>query len=154
MSTGLKYDGDVNYKYIVTSERSQYAKSYFKQTTRFNRDTLKSQFPDARLNNNEDAVKLALVYLLASLLLNNNPTVVLPEFFINLVDNVEIFNNFPWGKVVWEDSTTRIKKQAQNKRTKLNRDIINSRYNLFSFHLPLQVWLYEIFPNVAKNFAN
>ena len=42
MSTGLKYDGDVNYKYIVTSERSQYAKSYFKQTTRFNRDTLKS----------------------------------------------------------------------------------------------------------------
>ena len=47
------------------------------------------------MNNDEDAMKLALVYLVASLLLNNNLFVSLPEFFVNLVDNLENFNNFP-----------------------------------------------------------
>ena len=107
----MKCDGDANYKYVVTSERSQFVTSYFKQTVRFKRETLENRFPDIRLNNDKNAVNLALVYLLASLLLNNNPTIVQPEFFINLVDNLENVNNFPWGKVVWEDSTTRIKRQ-------------------------------------------
>ena len=74
--------------------------------------SLESWFPDVRINNDKDPVKLTLVYLATSLLLNNNPTVVLPEFFVNLVDNMENFNNCPWGKVVWEDSTTRIKKTS------------------------------------------
>ena len=96
-------------------------------------------------------MKLVLVYLIASLLLNNNPTVVLPDFFVNNLKNV---NNFPWGKAVWEDNTTRIKKQAQNKWVKFERGITNSHYNLYDFHLPLQVWLYELFPSVSENFTN
>ena len=48
----------------------------------------------------------------------------------------------------------RIKKQAQNKKAKFECDIANSNYNLFGFQLPLQVWLYEIFPSIADNFAN
>ena len=87
--TWLKCEGDANYKYAVTSKRSQFVKSYFKQTARFKRETLESWFLDARLNNNEDAVNLALVYLITSLLLNNYPTIVLPKFFVNLVDNME-----------------------------------------------------------------
>ena len=98
--TGLKCEGEANYKYTVTTERSAFAKAYFKQPTKFKRETLESWFLDARVNNDEDAVKLVLVYLVASLLLNNNPTVSLLEFFVNLVDNLETFNNFPWGKVV------------------------------------------------------
>ena len=31
---------------------------------------------------------------------------------------------------------------------------INKQAPLFGFHLPLQVWLYKIFPSAAKNFAN
>ena len=62
------------------------------------------------MNNNVDAVKLALVYLVPSFLLNNNPTIVLLEFFVNLVDNLENFNNLPRENVVWEDSIARIKK--------------------------------------------
>ena len=52
------------------------------------------------MNNDEDAINLTLVHLVASLLLNNNLTIVLSEFFVNLVDNLENFNNFPWRKVV------------------------------------------------------
>ena len=106
------------------------------------------------MNNDEDVVNLALVYLVISLLLNNNPTVVLLEFFVNLVDNMKIFNNFPSIKVVWDDSTMRIKKQAQNDQVKFERGITSFHYNLFGFHLPLQVWLYEIFPSVVENFTN
>ena len=47
------------------------------------------------MNNDKDAMKLPLMYLIASLLLNNNPTVSLPEFFVNLVENLKNFNNFP-----------------------------------------------------------
>ena len=42
MIAGLKCEGDTNYKYVVTSERRQFAKSYFKQTARFKRETLES----------------------------------------------------------------------------------------------------------------
>ena len=89
MITGLKCEGVANYKYSVTSERSEFVKSYFKQPTRFKRETLESWFPDARLNNDENVVKLTLVYFIASLLLNNNQIVLLPEFFVNLVDNLK-----------------------------------------------------------------
>ena len=91
MITGLTCEGYVNYKYAMTSERSEFVKSYFKQLARFKRETSESWFLDARLNNDEDVVNLALVYHINSLLLNNNPTVVLLEFFVNLVDNVENF---------------------------------------------------------------
>ena len=65
-----------------------------------------------------DVVKLALVYLVASLLLKKNSTISLPEFFVHLVDNLENFNEFSWGKVVWEDNIGRLKQQAQNKCAK------------------------------------
>ena len=154
MIIGLKCEGDASKKYAVTTERSEFVKAYFKQSARFKRETLESWFPDARMNNDEDAVKLALVYLVTSLPLNNNPIGSLPEFFINLVDNLESFNNFPSGQLVWEDIIGRIKKQTQNEVVKFECSVTNSHYNLFSFHLPLQVWLYEIFPIVTKNFAN
>ena len=40
--TGLKCEGDADYKYVVIGEISQFAKSYFKQTSRFKRETLES----------------------------------------------------------------------------------------------------------------
>ena len=95
-------------------------------------------------------MKLALVYVVTCLLLHNSAIMSLPEFFINLVDNLKNFNNYLWGKLVWEESTDRLKKQAQNERVKFDRSVSNSHYNLFGFHLSLQVWLYETFPNVVK----
>ena len=100
MITRLKCEGNANYRYAVTTERSEFAKAYFKQPAKFKRKTLESWFPEARMNYNEDAMKLTLMYLVASFILNNNSTVSLPEFFVNLVDNLENFNNFSWGKVV------------------------------------------------------
>ena len=73
-----------------------------------------------RLNNDKEAVKLKLVYTVTSLLLNNNLTVVLVEFFVNLVDNLENFNNFPWGKVLWENSTAGIKNKHKMSEQNLN----------------------------------
>ena len=40
MIIGLKCDRDTNYKYVVTTEMSQFAKDYFKQTVRLKRETL------------------------------------------------------------------------------------------------------------------
>ena len=98
MITGLKREGDAKYKYAVTSGRREFAKSYFEQPARFKRKTLERWFRYMRLNDDEDALKLALVYLVTSVLLNNNPTVVLPEFFVNLVDNIGKFQQLPLGK--------------------------------------------------------
>ena len=98
-------------------------------------------------------MKLPLVYMVACLLLHNYPAVSLPEFFVNLVDNLDRLNNFPWGKLMWEDNTVRLKKQAHAKSGKFECGVLNSQYNLFGLHLPLQVWLYETFPNVAARFA-
>ena len=98
-------------------------------------------------------MKLVLVYMVTCLLLHNYPTTSLPKFFVNLVDNLDRFNNYSWGKLVWEDSSVRLKKQAHTESGKFKRGVLNSYHNLFGFHLPLQVWLYETFLDVLASFV-
>ena len=101
MITGFKCDGDTNYKYVVNTEMRKFAENYFKETVKLKKETLESWFLDARVKNDEDIVKVALIYRLTQLFLKNNPTVIPPEFFfVKLVDNLETFSNFPWGKLV------------------------------------------------------
>ena len=104
MITRLKCDREANYKYAITTKRSAFPKAYFKDSIKLKRKTLETWFPATRVHKNEDIVKLALVYVVACLLLHNYLTVSLLEFFVNLVDNLDRFNNYPWRKLVWEDS--------------------------------------------------
>ena len=151
--TEWKREGEANHKYVVMTKRNAFAKAYFKDPIKLKRETLETWFLDARVQNDEDVVKLALVYVVACLLLHNYLTVSLPKFFVNLVDNLNKFNNYLWGKLVWEDSTVRPKKQAHSKNGKFECGVSNSHYNLFGFHLSLQVWLYKTFLDVTVSFV-
>ena len=111
MITGLNYVGDTDYRHQVKSERSEFARKYFDTSAKLRRENLKRLYPYLFNSNNEEAVKFSLIYLLAMVFLANNPSVCLPKYFVNLVDNLNDFNNFHWGKLIWDDNIIRLRNQ-------------------------------------------
>ena len=48
-----------------------------------------------------DMLKIALVYFLESILLSSDPNKSVCQDYLSMVDNLETFNRFPWGSIVY-----------------------------------------------------
>ena len=49
----------------------------------------------------EDRLKIALVYFLESTLLSSNPKKLVSPKYLEMVDDLETFNIFPWGSILY-----------------------------------------------------
>ena len=70
---------------------------YFSTLRGVSREHLELQLSNANFDNDDDAVKLSLLYLIFSIPLSNANSVKIDPKFFALADNIADFNDFPWG---------------------------------------------------------
>ncbi|KAI3974668.1 hypothetical protein MKX01_021512 [Papaver californicum] len=107
----------------------------------------------------DDTVKLALVYLLEFLLLGKDKKTYIDLRFLQIVDDLDEFNMYPWGLVSYERTFSslaialrrRAEKFKEKQRTNPNH--WHETYSLRGFPFAFQVWAYENIPKLGEAFA-
>ncbi|KAH6815332.1 hypothetical protein C2S51_020152 [Perilla frutescens var. frutescens] len=101
----------------------------------------------------ETSYKLALLLVVYGILLAKDRTskgVTLE--YMHVVDDVQRFNNFPWGKVTYE-FLIKSMEQARSCLARAKRKDGRRAIDVYGFLYPVQAWLYEIMPSIANRYA-
>ncbi|CAH9134733.1 unnamed protein product [Cuscuta epithymum] len=147
MVLGLKFGGEK--PAIDENFRGELWRKYFGNTTWVKR----SDCQNALLNYNtddpgvekNDGVKLALLHVLSNGLFGNQVARALPALYVNLVDNLEQFNEYPWGDDVWSELVANMRANPKSlKKCK------GDRVTLPGCLIAIQVWAFETFTGLAK----
>ncbi|GMN67832.1 hypothetical protein TIFTF001_036912 [Ficus carica] len=101
---------------------------------------------NVKFDNNDDTVKIGLLYMIFCIPLANANFVKIDPKYFALVDNLEEFNAFLWGVLSWEATRAAINNAVENrlssKRIPLKKaDKVN--YSIAGFSHALLVWTYE-----------
>ncbi|CAH9085630.1 unnamed protein product [Cuscuta epithymum] len=92
-----------------------------------------------------DGVKLALLHVLSHGLFGNQVARELPSSYVNLVEDLEAFNTYPWGEDVWADLVSNMRTNAKSlKKCK------GERVTVPGCLIAIQVWAFETFTGLAK----
>ncbi|KAF8408810.1 hypothetical protein HHK36_004879 [Tetracentron sinense] len=88
-----------------------------------------------------DAVKLALIIFLEYYLLGSETHTRVNEHYLELVNNLEEFNKYPWGLVSYKRTTEKLAHGLNN---------ASPRYNLYGCPFAFQAWAFEHIPELAN----
>ncbi|KAF4353510.1 hypothetical protein F8388_013802 [Cannabis sativa] len=120
-----------------------------------------SVFFSGALKDDEDYVKIALVYFFAGYLYGYPQGKKIDNFIFAMVngdDYIEVFNRFGWGKLLWEKTFHHLKialKDGNNTFEQLaKKKMIEKGYKLKGFPIAFLIWLYEIIPSLSPRFCN
>ncbi|XP_038714475.1 uncharacterized protein LOC120008043 [Tripterygium wilfordii] len=103
----------------------------------------------------EDVLKLALVYFLESVLLPRERSRNIDIQWLQLVDNVNVFNKYPWGSVSYARTAKSLASVMVGRAEKFKkRSTKMEKYSIYGFPLVLQIWLYEAVPRIGMSYAN
>ncbi|GMN55635.1 hypothetical protein TIFTF001_024745 [Ficus carica] len=129
---------------------------YFSTLRGVSRENLKLQMSNANFDNDNDAVKLSLLYIIFCIPLSNaNSVKIDPKFFI-LADNLDDFNDFSWGVLSWEATRAAIGNTVENRmssKRRLLKKTYKVHYSISGFPHALLVWAYETLPSIASKFT-
>ncbi|XP_073300539.1 uncharacterized protein [Primulina huaijiensis] len=74
-----------------------------------------------------------------------------------LIDDLDRFNSYPWGRVAFRDEVRCLKKDLLGRYNYLTetqgRKEVDGNFLVGGFVLPLQILAYEYYPSVAQKFA-
>ena len=56
-------------------------------------------------------MKFSLVYLVSHVLLSSVSNVIVPNYFLRLANDLDVFNAYPWGMMVWEQTRQSLHKE-------------------------------------------
>ena len=110
--TGMKCVGSTHLPPVV---ESRLITRYFSTLRGVSRENLELQMSNANFDNDDDAVKLSLLYIIFCIPLSNANSVKIDPKFFALADNLDDFNDFPWGVLSWEATRAAICNIAENK---------------------------------------
>ncbi|XP_026405455.1 uncharacterized protein LOC113300459 [Papaver somniferum] len=130
---------------------------YFSGSKSISMYTLEETFINCE--HEDDTVKLALVYLLEFFLLGKDKKTYIDLRFLQIVDDLDEFNMYPWGLVSYERTFSslaialrrRAEKFKEKQRTNPNH--WHETYSLRGFPFAFQVWAYENIPKLGEAFA-
>ncbi|CAH9084886.1 unnamed protein product [Cuscuta europaea] len=94
-----------------------------------------------------DKVKLVVLNLIANFIIGNQKSVKCPPMYINMVDDLDLVKQYPWGDEIWRDLLEKVPKWTQN-----IKKAIKDRFTFLGFVFALQIWAFESFP--ALRLAN
>ncbi|GMN70403.1 hypothetical protein TIFTF001_039451 [Ficus carica] len=123
--TGLNCVGSTHLPVVESRLMSR----YFSDVKGVTREYLELQMSNSNFDNDDDAVKLSLLYIVFSIPLSNASSVKIDPKYFTLANNLDAFNEFPWGVLSWEATRTAICSTA------------------------LLVWAYETSPVIASKFT-
>ncbi|KAF8380830.1 hypothetical protein HHK36_028324 [Tetracentron sinense] len=88
-----------------------------------------------------DAVKLALIIFLEYYLLGSETHTRVNEHYLELVNNLEEFDKYPWGLVSYKRTIEKLARGLNN---------ASPRYNLYGCPFAFQAWAFEHIPELAN----
>ncbi|GMN74592.1 hypothetical protein TIFTF001_055822 [Ficus carica] len=151
--TGLKCVGSTHLPVV----ESRLISRYFSAVRGVSRENLELQISNAKFDNDDDAVKLSLLYILFCIPLSNASSVKIDPTFFSLADNLDVFNDFSWGVIAWEATRAAICNIVENRmsstrlpKTKFDK----ARYSISGFPHALLVWVYETIPAISSKFTS
>ncbi|KAL2470622.1 protein of unknown function (DUF1985) [Abeliophyllum distichum] len=114
-------------------------KKYFNGKTTVTPVELESTFDACTMI--EDKYKLGLVYILETMLRCKHHNTSIDVFCLDVVDNIVVFNAYPWGRRCFIDTLHAFKRIHTIKGSKTDR-----KYDVYGFPLALHVWAFEVIP--------
>ncbi|GMN32549.1 hypothetical protein TIFTF001_041751 [Ficus carica] len=111
---------------------------------------------NAKFDNDDDVVKLSLLYNIFCIHLSNASAVKIDPKFFAMADNLDAFNDFPWDVLSWEATQAAIfntieKRMSLKRRPLKKNDKVH--YSIPGFPHALLVWAYETLPSIASKFT-
>ncbi|KAK3195460.1 hypothetical protein Dsin_026770 [Dipteronia sinensis] len=108
-----------------------------------------------------DAVKLCLLYMLNWILMGLDERDKVPLWHFRLVEDLDAFNAFPWGAHVYRQSIIGFKNVLHGRRVRYERrqqekgaDVHTvETYNLYGLAHALLVFAYEVIPELGTQFG-
>lgn len=122
---------------------------YFPGKSSVYRGNLYDFLDQNHVEDDNDAIKLALIFIVDYILLSKKDNKLVDKYLWHMVDNLELFGSFPWGRKSFSLTLEYLKKALKGKQTDSQQDIIF--YELFGFPTAFQVWIYECFISLPRN---
>ena len=154
--TGLLCHGELGDASQIRGDRLR--EKYFDGKSSISKFDLEKKILDYEGDSNSDCVKLALAYMVESLLMAKAHEKMIDMFTLKLVDNLEAFNQYPWGLQSFNFTIGFLKRafiervEKQKKKSEKNPDHLES-YHLGGFIFAFQAWAYECICNLNPTFA-
>ncbi|CAH9133725.1 unnamed protein product, partial [Cuscuta epithymum] len=137
--TGLKCSGQFDESTLTSLDNNDLIKKYFNNSSKVSREAITTCFLGQRADCDEDAVKIAILYVIGLFLFTSPKEKFIRESYVAVV-NAGLWELYPWGKDLFDIT-------LQNLKGRLVRaDTIKSDYffyRILGFPLALQVWFYE-----------
>ncbi|GMN69658.1 hypothetical protein TIFTF001_038701 [Ficus carica] len=150
--TGMKCVGSTHLPMV----ESRLITRYFSTLRGVSRENMELQMSNANFDNDDDAVKLSLLYLIFCIPLSNANSVKIDSKFFSLAVNIADFNDFPWGVFSWEATRSAICNTVENRLSSKRRALKRPdkvHYSVSGFPHALLVWAYETLPSIALKFS-
>ncbi|KAH6766350.1 hypothetical protein C2S52_017333 [Perilla frutescens var. hirtella] len=150
--TGLKFSGD----YDLPKSSDMYDVCFPNKRSLKFVDILAAFKQECEISggDSELSLKLAFLFLLYGVVLmrDRNDTNIQMQF-VHLADDIEKFNDYPWGRVSYEYlvKATLSRKEVLEKQLRQGK---KAAYDAFGFLMALQVWAYEVIPDLASHCAH
>ncbi|KAA0043197.1 Ulp1-like peptidase [Cucumis melo var. makuwa] len=97
----------------------------------------------------DDIVKLALVYFIEISLLGKDRRTKVDIGFFKIADDWNIFNNYDWGRIVFVRTLNALKRALDKQYAKgKKKSTQTKKYTINGFSHALQVWAYESIPTI------
>ncbi|XP_044460529.1 uncharacterized protein LOC123192149 [Mangifera indica] len=141
--TGLSFSRrtDVS-SYIPRSSGHRIRSTYFRGCSKVQYHDIERVFLSRAWGDDDiDAVKLALLYILHMVLLGNDRRKKVSTEYLQLVDHLDGFNSYPWGVVVWQMTYDSMSQTCERLCSGRMQEI--RKYDLYGFPFAFQYWIYE-----------
>ncbi|KAK6116985.1 hypothetical protein DH2020_049229 [Rehmannia glutinosa] len=140
--TGLNPSNEDRYENDIPSGR-RLAEEYFQGRKVVKPGELRDAFyTDAK--NEDDRYKLGLALIYENVLKCKEINTSVDMEVLNIVDNLELFNKYPWGRKCYDILLYGLRKGFSK--------VPLAHYSLWGFPLALQVWAFETVPAIRKFF--
>uniref|UniRef100_A0A803PDM7 Ubiquitin-like protease family profile domain-containing protein n=1 Tax=Cannabis sativa TaxID=3483 RepID=A0A803PDM7_CANSA len=159
--TGLKCHGNDDESIFVEKDESL-KKVLFKESKGLiTKKEVRNAFIRKRAKGDVNMVKLGLVHFLANFLFGTVPETKVSNFFWNIVDSDDAtFQQFPYGKLLWEKSRHSMRLSLMKKEEIFEKmfdeetgNIQPYSYKLFGFPYAFLIWIFETIPALSPTFC-
>ncbi|KAK2658533.1 hypothetical protein Ddye_005066 [Dipteronia dyeriana] len=124
-------------------------------------EELKERVQQGQWTEQFDVVKLCLLLLLHVFLIGGDERGSVPIWQVRLVDNLDGFDAFPWGCLVYSYSIYGFKTALSSRRGRFEQRLRikgkdkhpKEKYNIWGFSYALLIFALEVIPALAKEFA-
>ncbi|XP_026444735.1 WD repeat-containing protein 87-like [Papaver somniferum] len=147
MMSGLKFQGSEKIDY--NPEKIRLMKVHFPGQHSVKLEELIKKFN--QLKNSKDKVKLGLLYIAEAVIMGHRPKWNINKGLFFLVDNIEEFNRYPWGKLSYKETIKSLICLSEKKNVSKSKHLVGKvSHHLYGFPLVFQAWIFHSIPELQQ----